>query len=175
MRLKKDLNRWFYLSVVSSVMFVMLVVGSILLEGCMRKKSSSTEAKTLNEQEKNQVPHKTQDGDEIRCFGFDQYPAYKGGSAALKEFIVKTISYPKEAVEKGIQGRVVVEFTVTKDGKIEKLKVVRKVDPILDQEAIRGLKMMPDWIPGKREGKVIDMQYALPITFKLEEDASINE
>ena len=62
-----------------------------------------------------------------------------------------------------------------KDGKIEKLRVVRNVDPILDQEVIRGLKMMPDWIPAKREGKVVDMQYALPITFKLEEDTIINK
>ena len=78
------------------------------------------------------------------------------------------IKYPAEAIEKGIEGRVIVTFVVTKDGKITNAEVVRSSDPLLNEEALRVLHSMPDWIPAKRNGQNVDLQFTLPVIFRLQ-------
>ena len=75
-------------------------------------------------------------------------PEYPGGEEALYKFISKNIVYPKSAREKGIQGTVLVEFVVEKDGKLSNIKVIRSADPALDAEAVRVISKMPKWKPG---------------------------
>lgn len=99
----------------------------------------------------------------------EQMPAFPGGDAALMKYIDSHLQYPPTAMENGIQGRVIVQFVVTKTGKIGDVKVVRGVDEALDAEAVRLTKSFPDFIPGKKNGRPVNVWYTLPITFKLTE------
>ena len=98
----------------------------------------------------------------------EQMPQYKGGYQALMDYLNKSIKYPVIAEENGIQGRVVCTFVVERDGSITDVKVVRSVDPSLDKEAVRVLKAMPKWIPGKQNGSAVRVKFTLPVTFKLQ-------
>ena len=98
----------------------------------------------------------------------EQMPQYKGGDQALMDYLNKSIKYPVIAEENGIQGRVVCTFVVERDGSISDVKVVRSVDPSLDKEAVRVLKAMPKWIPGKQNGSAVRVKFTLPVTFKLQ-------
>ena len=97
-----------------------------------------------------------------------QMPSFTGGEKALKKFLSNTVKYPIIAQENGIQGQVVVQFVVAKDGKIEEVEVLRSGgDPSLDKEAVRVVKAMPRWEPGKRRGKPIRVKYTVPVNFRL--------
>ena len=89
------------------------------------------------------------------------------GENGLMLFLSKMIKYPVVAEENGIQGKVVCTFVVNVDGSISDVKVIKSVDPSLDKEAIRVLKSMPKWVPGKQKGKVVKVKYTLPVTFRL--------
>jgi TonB family protein len=99
----------------------------------------------------------------------EQMPRFPGGSEEMNRFISKTKKYPVEALEKGISGRVVLKFIVTKNGNITNLKVLRSVSPELDKEAIRIVSLMPNWTPGKQNGQNVNVQFTMPITFTLQE------
>lgn len=94
-------------------------------------------------------------------------PSYPGGQVALFQFLSKTIKYPVSAEEKKIQGRVIVGFYVEADGTITDVEVKKSVDPSLDEEAVRVVKSMPKWIPGKKDGVPVKIEYTLPVTFRL--------
>ena len=98
----------------------------------------------------------------------EQMPSFPGGDAALMQFLSKNIKYPVVAEENGIQGRVIATFVVERDGSITDVKVVKSVDPSLDKEAIRVLKSMPKWIPGKQNGSAVRVKYTVPVTFRLQ-------
>ena len=98
----------------------------------------------------------------------EQMPQFPGGDAELMKHIQKNLKYPPVAMENNIQGRVVVQFVVTKTGKVGEVKVVRGRDPDLDKEAVRVVKTLPDFIPGKMNGQAVNVWYTLPITFKLQ-------
>ncbi|WP_289858914.1 energy transducer TonB [uncultured Muribaculum sp.] len=98
----------------------------------------------------------------------EQMPQFPGGESALMQYISKNIKYPPVAMENGIQGRVVVQFVVTKTGKIGEVKIARGKDPDLDKEAMRVVKSLPDFIPGKMNGQAVNVWYTLPVTFKLQ-------
>lgn len=97
----------------------------------------------------------------------EQMPKFPGGDAELYKFISNNLNYPAMAIENNVQGRVVVQFVVTKDGSIGNVKVVRSVDRDLDNEAIRVCKKLPKFIPGKQNGQPVNVWYTLPVTFKL--------
>lgn len=106
--------------------------------------------------------------DEDRVYDVvDQMPQFPGGHEKLKEFIEKNRRYPKSLQDCGIQGRVVVTFVVKKTGRISHAKVARGVDPALDREALRVVRKMPRWIPGKMGGKNVDVKYTIPVDFRL--------
>ncbi|MBO7129382.1 MAG: TonB family protein [Prevotella sp.] len=98
----------------------------------------------------------------------EEMPQFPGGAPALLEFLSKNIRYPKEAFESNVQGRVLATFVVEKDGSISETKVVKAVDPMLDEEAIRVLNSMPNWTPGKQSGKAVRVKYTVPINFRLD-------
>ncbi|WP_302988110.1 energy transducer TonB [uncultured Muribaculum sp.] len=98
----------------------------------------------------------------------EQMPQFPGGESALMQYISKNIKYPPVAMENGIHGRVVVQFVVTKTGKIGEVKIARGKDPDLDKEAMRVVKSLPDFIPGKMNGQAVNVWYTLPVTFKLQ-------
>ena len=98
----------------------------------------------------------------------EQMPDFPGGMSALMSYLNKNIRYPVVAEENGIQGRVIVTFVVERNGSITDVQVVKSVDPSLDKEAIRVVKSMPNWIPGKQNGSAVRVKYTLPVTFKLQ-------
>ena len=95
-------------------------------------------------------------------------PSYPGGQDALYTFLSNNINYPEEAATNGVQGRVQLTFIVEKDGSISNVEVVNSIDPSLDRESIRVVKLMKHWIPGKQNGEPVRVKYTLPITFRLE-------
>lgn len=95
-------------------------------------------------------------------------PSFPGGMAALQSYIRNNIKYPVAAKKNGIEGRVVVEFVVEKDGTLSNVKAFRPADPSLDQEAIRLVESMPKWNPGKNNGEPVNVRYTIPITFRLQ-------
>ena len=97
----------------------------------------------------------------------EQMPQFPGGPAAMMKFIADSLRYPSIACENRIEGRVVVQFVVDCEGNILNPLVVRSVDPLLDREAIRLVKSMPKWIPGRQNGKPVCVIYNVPIRFKL--------
>ncbi|MBO4718355.1 MAG: energy transducer TonB [Prevotella sp.] len=114
------------------------------------------------------IPYRPDYVDEDRVYDVaDQMPQFPGGFEKLKEFIEKNRRYPKSLQDRGIQGRVVVTFVVEKTGKISHAKVVRGVDPALDKEALRVVRKMPQWIPGRIYGKNVDVKYTMPVDFRL--------
>ncbi|MCC8037456.1 MAG: energy transducer TonB [Bacteroidales bacterium] len=98
----------------------------------------------------------------------EQMPQFPGGEAELYAWIGKNLRYPPMAAENNIQGRVVVQFVVTKTGSIGEVKVLRGKDPDLDKEAVRVVKALPKFIPGKMNGQAVNVWYTLPINFKLQ-------
>ena len=98
----------------------------------------------------------------------EQMPHFPGGPNALFEYLSKNIKYPVVAEENGIQGRVIVTFVVERDGSITDVKVAKSVDPSLDKEAMRVVKSMPNWIPGKQNGSAVRVKYTVPVTFRLQ-------
>lgn len=97
----------------------------------------------------------------------EQMPQFPGGEAELLKYIASHIKYPTMAAENNIQGRVVVKFVVGKDGRVGEVVVVRGKDPDLDKEAVRVVKTLPNFIPGKMNGEAVSVWYTLPINFKL--------
>ena len=98
----------------------------------------------------------------------EEMPSFPGGDAECMRFLSKNIKYPTIAQENGIQGRVILQFVVNKDGSIVDVTVARSVDPYLDKEAVRVVKMMPKWTPGKQRGKPVRVKYTLPVMFRLQ-------
>jgi TonB family protein len=98
----------------------------------------------------------------------ENQPEFPGGNEALMKFISENVQYPIEAQEKGIQGKVVCNFIVRKDGSITDVNVVQGVHPLLDAEAVRLLQSMPAWKPGTQRGQAVNVRYTLPVVFRLE-------
>lgn len=129
---------------------VILTLAALLTFSCAQA-SSLTE--TL-------VPSKGQVYDKV-----DVMPDFPGGHTKMIEFLCENIKYPKEAAERGEQGKVCVGFVVDTDGSITDVSVVRSVSKVLDEAAVEIVKKMPKWIPGKHQGKTVRVKLMLPITF----------
>jgi len=97
----------------------------------------------------------------------DQLPEFPGGMPALISYLQNNIKYPKDAEKQKVEGRVLVQFVVETDGSISDVKVAKEVFPSLDAEGIRVVQAMPKWTPGKHKGKIVRVQYTLPIVFSL--------
>jgi TonB family protein len=98
----------------------------------------------------------------------DQMPQFPGGEPSLISYIGHNLKYPIEAQRKGIQGTVIVRFVVSKTGQVGKVEVLRNVFPALDNESVRVVQSLPDWIPGEQKGVKVNVYYTLPIRFKLQ-------
>lgn len=98
----------------------------------------------------------------------EEMPEYPGGVEALRMFLAQTVKYPVEAAKKGIQGKVYVNFVVEKDGSVTIAKIARGVSPELDAEALRVVKLLNNWAPGKQKGKPVRVSYTVPINFALQ-------
>ena len=97
----------------------------------------------------------------------EQQPEYFGGQEAFAKFLQKNLRYPRAAAQAGVQGRVFVEFTVGTDGKIEKAKTIKGIGFGCDEEALRVVNLMPNWMAGKQSGRPVRVRFTLPIAFQL--------
>ena len=97
----------------------------------------------------------------------EEMPSYPGGERALLEYVAKNIKYPQIARETGIQGRVFVGFVVEPDGSVSNVKILRGIGGGCDEEAMRVIKSLPKWKPGKQRGKAVRVSYQIPVVFKL--------
>ena len=98
----------------------------------------------------------------------EEAASFPGGIGECMKWLGKNIKYPTISQENGVQGRVIVQFVVNRDGTIVDAKVVRGVDPYLDKEALRVVNQMPKWSPGKQRGKAVRCQFTLPVQFRLQ-------
>lgn len=104
-----------------------------------------------------------------KVFNFvEQSPTFPGGDAALMDYLRKNIKYPPIARENNVEGRVLISFVVDKNGKIRDITVKRGIGSGCDEEAVRVVKSMPEWKPGRQNGKAVNVMYNLPISFKLQ-------
>lgn len=97
----------------------------------------------------------------------EKYPEFPGGYEKFNEFLVKNIQYPTAAKDAGLEGKVVVSFVVTKEGKVTQVKVLRSVSRELDAEAVRVVSLSPDWIAGTKNGTATDVEMSIPVSFKI--------
>ena len=112
-------------------------------------------------------PEAPKEEKEIPYQAVEQMPQFPGGDAELMKYIQDHLKYPVIAAENGIQGRVIVRFVVSKTGEIQDVTVLRGVDSSLDKEAVRVIKSMPKWIPGKQNGNNVAVYFTVPVMFKL--------
>ena len=106
------------------------------------------------------------DGDDKVYDVVEQQPEFPGGTSGLAKWLGDNIKYPAEAAKQGIEGRVIVQFVVGIDGTVSNVKLMRPVNPLLDQEALRVVTAMPKWTPGKQDGKPVAVKYTIPVTFR---------
>jgi TonB family protein len=94
--------------------------------------------------------------------------SFPNGKVEMIKFLTKELQYPEDAITYGVEGKVFVRFTVKRNGVISEAEVIRKVDDLLDSEALRIVQKMPKWIPGMVDGEIVNMYFDLPVRFKLE-------
>lgn len=144
-----------------------------LINPYFRVLTAMTSNKTTNGGEvlkaKEVIADEKPSADQVKVFDVvEQMPEFPGGQAALLKWISDNIKYPEVAEDNGIQGRVVCTFVVERDGSITDVQVARSIDPSLDKEAVRVLKKMPRWNPGKQKGQPVRVKYTVPVTFKMQ-------
>jgi TonB family C-terminal domain len=106
--------------------------------------------------------------EEKPIYGAEQMPTFPGGEEELMKFIGNNLRYPTSASEMGIEGRVTIRFVVSKTGEVTNVEVIRGLDPACDKEAIRVVKMMPNWIPGRQNGRNVPVYFTLPVLYRLQ-------
>jgi TonB family protein len=109
----------------------------------------------------------TLDGKDTTYFPRFEMPNFPGGEEELYKFLAKNIQYPGQAREKGIEGKVILNFVVSTEGVLEDITIVYSPDELFSKESLRVIKAMPNWTPGKEEGKIVRVKFTLPIRFKL--------
>lgn len=98
----------------------------------------------------------------------DEMPSFPGGQKALMDAIYKNVTYPQEAIDKGIQGKVIARFVVTKDGSITQPSISKGLSPSIDKIVLTAISKLPAFIPGKKDGKPANVWFAVPVTFKID-------
>ncbi|MGV9013091.1 MAG: energy transducer TonB [Flavobacteriales bacterium] len=130
----------------------------------------TTAGQTTQEGEKIDAPPPPPPVEEVTydLAAVQEQPEFQGGMAQMYGYLKKNIKYPDMEFDAGIQGKVYVEFVVEKDGSVEDVSVRRGVSPGLDKEALRAVRSMPKWSPGKMNGKAVKVRFTIPVDFKLQ-------
>jgi protein TonB len=100
-------------------------------------------------------------------FIVEEMPAFPGGEKSLMKFIYDNIEYPAEAAENNIEGRVILKFVVGTDGSVTRIEIIKGIHPVLDQEAVRVVSLLPKWKPGRQNGEQVPVWFTVPVNFKL--------
>jgi TonB family protein len=105
----------------------------------------------------------------------ETFPEYPGGEDARINFLRENLVYPQEAKEQRMEGKVLVSFVVEKDGSLTNFEILKSAHPILDEEVLRVVKLMPNWEPGEIEGKTVKVRYQIPVNFALYNNKKIKD
>lgn len=136
-----------------------------------QEKLSETTVSTITQEGEKQIelpPEPITDSDEGKIFTIvDEMPIFPGGEEKLFAFLRSNIKYPPVARENGVYGRVGVNFIVDRNGKISDVKILKGIGSGCDEEALRVIRLMPDWIPGKQNGRPVFVSFYLPVDFRL--------
>jgi protein TonB len=137
------------------------------LEGVVNDAESS-DIERIEERENDLASDGLKDKEEATLFTVvEEQPLFPGGNSAMAKFLNDNLYYPVSAQEKKIEGRVLTSFIVEQDGRITHIEVIGSIDSLLDKEAIRVIRAMPPWKPGKRQGQPVRVKITLPIVFRL--------
>lgn len=167
---KKKSNATVHIKYVLFVLpaFALLVAGNI---SCSQDASQTEDAKeevvAPVSPEAKEAPADSTAKEEVFMVA-EQMPEFPGGMKELLKFLQDNLKYPENAMKNNVQGRVIVQFVVEKDGTLTEFKVARSVDPDLDAEALRVLQTMPKWKPGMQRGKIVRVKFTVPVSFKLQ-------
>ncbi|MBK0402587.1 energy transducer TonB [Adhaeribacter sp. BT258] len=134
------------------------VFAAVFVSACSQKSAPAVSGNS-----KTEVPA----SDEVYVM-VEEMPRFPGGENEMIRFVNKHMLYPQEARDNGEEGRVIVQFVVTKEGKLTNPEIVRSVSPSIDKEALRIVEIMPLWQPGKQNGRAVNTRYTLPLTFQLQ-------
>ncbi len=148
--------------------FALLLAGNISCSSEATKTDDVKEKAATEKPEVVEIPAEKADTKDEVFMVVEQMPEFPGGIQELMSFLSKNIKYPASAMAKNVQGRVIVQFVVEKDGTPTEFKVIRSVDPDLDAEALRVMKEMPKWKPGMQRGQVVRVKYTVPVTFRIQ-------
>lgn len=154
-----------------NILLIMLIV---LLNACIKPKpKQKVQYSNLFSEEAMRMPHNSYSNNQTtegKIYNVvEQMAEFPGGEEALLKFIKNKLNYPNSAIQKKIQGIVIIQFTINEHGYIAKdINILRSLDPACDHEAIRVIKLLPPFIPGKQNGENVSVLYTLPIRFKLE-------
>ena len=139
-------------------------IGALTVEG-----NDEVGGEVLQLREQIAAPEPPKPAEENKVHDFvEQMPSFPGGMGALMSWLSQNIKYPVIAAENGVEGRVIVQFVVEKDGSITDVKIAKSVDPSLDKEDSRVVSSMPHWIAGRQNGNPVRVKYTVPVTFKLQ-------
>ena len=127
-----------------------------------------TSKKSVSKEQKSKISSDVKQKDGNVFTVVEEMPQYEGGFNALMKFIGDNVRYPAQAKADKIQGTVIVNFIIRSSGKVENVGIERSVNLLLDKEAARVITILPDWKPGKQQGKAVDVSYTIPIQFKLD-------
>ena len=148
--------------------FALLVAGNI---SCSQDASQTEDAKeevvAPVSPETKEAPADSTAKEEVFMVA-EQMPEFPGGMKEMLKFLQENVKYPENAMKNNVQGRVIVQFVIEKDGTPTEFKVLRSVDPDLDAEALRVLQTMPKWKPGMQRGEVVRVKFTVPVSFKLQ-------
>jgi len=97
----------------------------------------------------------------------DQFPEFSGGMPLFYSYIQNNLKYPEEAKKQGIEGKVFIEFVITKNGRVDAVRVLKGIGALCDEAAIELVASSPDWQPGIKDGKAVNVKLVIPITFKM--------
>ena len=152
------------------IYIALLMLIPISITAHTNKKGARKKARVTNVQRASQSSQTSltkEDGDNKIYEVVEEQASFPGGNTAMVQWLSQNMRYPVTAKKDNIQGRVLVQFVVEKDGSISNVAVVRSIDSPLDKEAVRVVKAMPKWNPGKHKGQIVRSKFTLPINFKL--------
>lgn len=170
---KKDSGRW---ALAKSLCLIPAVGTAICLAACIGNDESkgtkdNTEAKDTTTVDNIEVETtvsllgSTKNTTADKSLVLAEYP---GGIEGLMRFLGSNIKYPQKALDNGVEGQVLVEFVIARDGSVCDVKPKHRIDPLLDDEVVRAVKNMPKWKPGTKDGKNVRIKYILPVSFRLQ-------
>lgn len=177
--MKKEKNSWAGLSKNARLLplFTMLLfsgnawsVKTNTLENLTSKSSEAIQTEAAQNRSETPAPKDTTQDQEKPFVQVEQLPQYPGGEQALMNYLSENVHYPEYASELGIQGRVILRFVITKTGDVSNVEIIRGLDPSCDAEAMRVVRLMPKWTPGRHNGRIVPVYFVLPILYKLSEN-----